>query len=260
MKKSRPEGSGPGCKSPASRRRGSGDWSAGRSAASRDGRRALIARSQDLPCPSRLDATRERREYSRRGAVLYAGRTAAAFGCGGFPIAAHPLRAPYIAGLRPVEEIDRARSGYHGTAAVARRSVTGTAEVARRSPTSPLRTASPTPVRSAWNLLPKERSPPACVGRRSMDGDARAMSPVGRVSGSRPINHGCSVRDPRPGSSSPTLRQLRSPFAGPWPTPRVAPGAPRPDVIRTLRPALQDRNGRVVPLRIGRRSMASAHR
>ena len=52
--------SGSGCKSPAGRRRGGGDWSAGRSAASRDGRRALIARSQDLPCPGCLDATRER--------------------------------------------------------------------------------------------------------------------------------------------------------------------------------------------------------
>lgn len=44
-----PRGPGPGCKSPAGRRRCCGECSAGRSAASRDGRRALIARSQDLP-------------------------------------------------------------------------------------------------------------------------------------------------------------------------------------------------------------------
>jgi hypothetical protein len=45
-----PLGSGSGCKSPAGRHRQcGGEWSAGRSAASRDGRRALIARSQDLP-------------------------------------------------------------------------------------------------------------------------------------------------------------------------------------------------------------------
>jgi hypothetical protein len=42
----------------------------------------------------------------------------------------------------------------------------------------------------------KRRSPPD-TGRRSVD---EAMSPAGRVTGSRPINHGCSTRDRRSGS------------------------------------------------------------
>lgn len=49
-------------------------------------------------------------------------------------------------------------------------------------PLSPLRTASPTPVRSCPD---NERSPPACVGRRSMDGDSSDKSRRTR-SGSRP--------------------------------------------------------------------------
>jgi hypothetical protein len=255
MKRPGPRGSGPGCKSPAGRRR-SGERSAGRSAASRDGRRALIARSQDLqglPCPERLDVTR-----GTLGSI--AGRLP------GLP----PCRRP----RRPMRRITYIRTpmpnGDHPHGSVPRKDgstpepqVQETAAVARRSPP-----AFPAPDRVPHALSgaarsqvrpENERSPPACVGRRSMDVDARAMSPVWTRSGSRPINHGCSVRDPRPGSSLPTLRQLRSPFAGPWPTPRVAPGVPRPDVLRTLRPTLQHGNGRVVPLRNGRRSVASAH-
>ena len=126
-------------------------------------------------------------------------------------------------------------------------SLQGTAEVARRSPLiSPLRTASPTPVRST--LFPGKRTIASRVRREAIDGWRYSSDESRRKrSGSRPINHGCSVRDSRPGSSSPTLRQLRSPFGGPWPTPRVAPGAPRSDVLRTLRPTLPRGYGRVVP-------------
>ena len=49
---------------------------------------------------------------------------------------------------------------------------------------------------SAPNAPGTRRSPPD-AGRRSVDG---AMSPAGRVTGSRPITHGCSVRDRRSGS------------------------------------------------------------
>jgi hypothetical protein len=101
-----PAGSGPaGCKSPASRRPGSGDGSAGRSAASRDGRRALIARSQDLPCPNCHDAARERPEYSRDGCPDA--------GCGAFPIVPVLPQASYLARLRDErEDVDRTRGAY----------------------------------------------------------------------------------------------------------------------------------------------------
>jgi len=50
---------------------------------------------------------------------------------------------------------------------------------------------------------PRKQTIASRVRREAIDGcDARAMSPVWTRSGSRPINHGCSVRDPRPGSSS----------------------------------------------------------
>ena len=130
----------------------------------------------------------------------------------------------------------------------------------RRSPavlrlTSPLRTASPTPVRSA-RKSPKRTIAPR-VRREAIDGERYSCDKSRRKrSGSRPINHGCSVRDSRPGSSSPTLRQLRSPFGGPWPTPRVAPGASLLDVHRTLRPTLHRGKTRVVPLRQRRWSVA----
>ena len=51
--------------------------------------------------------------------------------------------------------------------------------------------------------VPRKRTIASRVRREAIDGcDARAISPVWTRSGSRPINHGCSVRDPRPGSSS----------------------------------------------------------
>src|SRR4051794_35132005 len=40
--------------------------------------------------------------------------------------------------------------------------------------------------------------------------------------GSRPITHGYSTRDPRPAPCV-TQRRHRCPFEGPWPTPRVSP-------------------------------------
>ena len=161
-----------------------------------------------------------------------------------------PPEQPPSAWLRPEEGQDRAMGPLQGTA-----------EVARRSPlTSPLRTASPTPVRSARKSPgTNERSPPACVGGRSMESDISCDKSRRKRSGSRPINHGCSVRDSRPGSSSPTLRQLRSPFGGPWPTPRVAPGSSLLDVHRTLRPTLHGGKTRVVPFRQRRWSVAREH-
>lgn len=96
--------------------------------------------------------------------------------------------------------------------------------------------------------------------REAIDGERYSSDKSRRKrSGSRPINHGCSVRDSRPGSSSPTLRQLRSPFGGPWPTPRVAPGSSLLDVHRTLRPTLHRGKTRVVPLRQRRWSVARGH-
>ena len=76
-------------------------------------------------------------------------------------------------GSVPRKANDRARSHFLGTA-----------EVARRSPSvfpAPDRVPHACPERPE-----NERSPPACVGRRSMDGDARTMSPVWTRSGSRP--------------------------------------------------------------------------
>ena len=180
--------SGSGCKSPAGRRRGGDDWSAGRSAASRDGRRALIARSQDLP-----------RAPLPRAASTRQGEWTGVYGPGSRPI--HPAnRARRVdAALYLLPPDPAGPHTWRGS--VPRRDIDQVAEPfreRRRSPavlpTSPLRTASPTPVRSArvgvsacrQPSAPKERSPPACVGRRSMDGDARAMSPVWTRSGSRP--------------------------------------------------------------------------
>jgi hypothetical protein len=202
--------SGSGCKSPAGRRRGGGDWSAGRSAASRDGRRALIARSQDLPCPGRLDATRERTGvYGPGSGPIHPPHQARPTDAAVSLLLPHPARSHTSRGSRS-EEGHRLDRG----AAFRER---------RRSPavlpTSPLRTcvphACPERPANAGTIPETERSPSACVGGRSMDGDARAISPVWTRSGSRPTNHGCSVRDPRPGSSLPTLRQPRSPFSGP---------------------------------------------
>ena len=173
-----------------------GDWSAGRSAASRDGRRALIARSHDLPCPSRLDAARERPEYSRASRACEPPPD---------PDAAHSL-------------LPRRPDGAHTSLAPCTRKTwtgpaepppTGTAAVARRS------------VRIQRN----DRPP---LSREAIDGwRRRAISPAGRVPA-----RGRSLMVARLVTLDrdlplPTLRPLRRPFDGPWPTPRVAPGAPR---------------------------------
>lgn len=53
--------------------------------------------------------------------------------------------------------------------------------------------------------------------------------------GSRPITHGCSTRDPRPGSpSADPFARSRRPFAGPWSTPRV-PRFAASRLVHTLR-------------------------
>lgn len=186
---------GPGCKSPAGRRLRSGEWSAGRSAASRDGRRALIARSQDLPCPSRLDVTRERPEYSRADPWDACRRRD--FG--------RMRRFPYCPGPPPARIPRSAPCTRKTWTGPAEPPPTGTAAVARRS--------------SAYNETIASR----CPGRRSSflmtTGDKSRRT----RSGSRPITHGCSVRDPRPGSSSTDRRRYRRPFEGPWPTPREPP-------------------------------------
>src|SRR3954466_6328190 len=46
------------------------------------------------------------------------------------------------------------------------------------------------------------------------------------------MDHGYSARGPPSGIPKPLLAAVRRPFDGPWPTPRVAPGAPRPGVLR----------------------------
>ena len=85
------------------------------------------------------------------------------------------------------------------------------------------------------------------------------ISPAGRETGSRPITHGCSARDPRPGSpGGRPFARSRRPFDGPWPTPRVPRFAASGLRIRYGR-ARRPGNGRVVPVRGRRRSMASAH-
>jgi len=198
-------GPGPGCKSPAGRRRGDGEGSAGRSAASPDGRRALIARSQDLPCPSCLDAAREPPEYTVREPEDWRARDGARTGCGGFPIAAPPGRS---ATIRPAP--------HRGRPTIGRGAATGNG--GGRPPFSfPSRLprsgpASPTLVRSARRHFSPKRPIASRVRREAIDGwrCANGMSPVWTRSGSRPINHGCSVRDSRTGSPLPTLRQLRS--------------------------------------------------
>jgi hypothetical protein len=149
-----PPGSGSGCKSPAGRR-GSGDWSAGRSAASRDGRRALIARSHDLPCPSRLAAARERPEYS--------GRAAGAAACGArgtrmrrFTYCPTPaLTDDYPRRLRTEEGQRSGTEPFPGN---------GGGRPPFSSLSFPLRTASPTPVRSARKT--NDRLPRASGGDR----------------------------------------------------------------------------------------------
>ena len=72
----------------------------------------------------------------------------------------------------------------------------------------PLRLPRPGPRPPRWSGAPPEvfpetndRPPRASGGDRWM-AMREQMSPVWTRSGSRPINHGCSVRDPRPGSSS----------------------------------------------------------
>jgi hypothetical protein len=102
------------------------------------------------------------------------------------------------------------------------------------SVTSPLRTASPTPVRSALRTFgPNERSPPACVGRRSMAGDIRAMSPVGPRSGSRPkimvARFVTPERDPlcRPFASSEVRSDVRDRRLE-WPPVRRVPTCSEP--------------------------------
>jgi len=130
-----PLGPGPGCKSPAGRRRCCGDWSAGRSAASRDGRCVLIARSQDLPCPSRLDVTRERPEYSRADPGD-AGRALGWDRMRRFPYCPRPLpaRIPMLGSVQ-TEDMDRpAEPPPTGTAAVARRSSAYNKTIASRCP------------------------------------------------------------------------------------------------------------------------------
>jgi len=126
----------------------------------------------------------------------------------------------------------------------------------RRLPRSGPRPPRPSGARGS----PRKRTIAPRVRREAIDGERYSSDKSRRKrSGSRPINHGCSVRDSRPGSSSPTLRQLRSPFGGPWPTPRVAPGASLLDVHRTLRPTLHRGKTRVVPLRRRRWSVAREH-
>jgi len=113
-----PMASGSGCKSPAGRRRGSGDWSAGRSAASRDGRRALIARSQDLPCPGRLDATREQTGvYGPGSRPIHPTDPPWASDAADSLLPRHPARSHTSHGSVPREDIDRVagpRSGNGG--------------------------------------------------------------------------------------------------------------------------------------------------
>jgi len=184
--------SGSGCKSPAGRRRGGDDWSAGRSAASRDGRRALIARSQDLPrAPlprAASDATRGTDGSIRPG------------------LPSHPADGPANGRMRRIPYCRETPPGpiprstpFRGRTSTGSR---GHFWERRRSPAVPPDFPAPNsvphacserpragerrPATPARESAPKERSPPACVGRRSMDGDARAMSPVWTRSGSRP--------------------------------------------------------------------------
>jgi hypothetical protein len=119
-----PCGSGPrcGCKSPASRRRCDGEGSAGRSAVSRDGRRALIARSRDLPCPNHLDPVRERGEYNGRDPAGAASRRDRA-AMRRIPYCPTPRpTGDHPHGSAPRKANDRVAEPLQGTAAVARRS------------------------------------------------------------------------------------------------------------------------------------------
>jgi hypothetical protein len=119
-------GRGAGCKSPAGRRLRGGEGSAGRSAASRDGRRALIARSHDLP---RAPLPRVPRRHpgtlaSIAGASPGLPQSAPpAAGCGEVPIAAPPCRTPTIRSARfPRKDGSTPEPRVQETAAVARRS------------------------------------------------------------------------------------------------------------------------------------------
>ena len=90
----------------------------------------------------------------------------------------------------------------------------------------------------------RDDRPPS--GRRSCGGDDGAISPAKRVPArgrslmvARPVT---SDRDLRFG----TLRPLRRPFNGPWPTPRVPPEY-RVRRRRKMPPARSTGNGRFVP-------------
>jgi hypothetical protein len=220
-------GPGPGCKSPAGARRlGGGAGSGGRSAASRDGRRALVARSQDLPhgSPARAAWRRPGRSESSR--------------CGDFPIG-------------PAAPSD------YVPAAPSRFSIGPDLRGGTRRARG--RTSGPAVVFPS--VRPKTRSPPEMTsGGDPFLANDGAMSPAGRVPGSRPITHGCSTRDPRSGSPLP-------PFATSASDRRPVVDAPSfPPVCRVTAHMKRSRPGRRRAMAgmsrscTGRRSGAAGHR
>ena len=84
------------------------------------------------------------------------------------------------------------------------------------------------------------------------------MSPAGRVTGSRPMDHGYSARDLRPGSPSPTVlgSGVRSQVRGRRPE---CSGSPRPGVPEPYAGAPRSEQWPPRPGPPRRRSMASAH-